>query len=31
VAIMAGKHPELRKKLRTYRKTLEEKVLGAKV
>ncbi|HCA80265.1 MAG TPA: 5-(carboxyamino)imidazole ribonucleotide mutase [Bacteroidetes bacterium] len=31
VAIMAGKHPELRKKLRKYRKTLEEKVLGAKV
>lgn len=31
VAIMAGKHPELREKLRKYRKTLEEKVLSAKV
>lgn len=31
VAIMAGKHPKLRKKLRKYRKTLEEKVLSAKV
>ena len=31
VAIMAGKHPELREKLRKYRKTLEEKVLSTKV
>ncbi|MDP2886287.1 MAG: 5-(carboxyamino)imidazole ribonucleotide mutase [Ignavibacteria bacterium] len=31
IAIMAGKHPEFRSKLRRYRKTLEEKVLSAKV
>ncbi|MCX6133425.1 MAG: 5-(carboxyamino)imidazole ribonucleotide mutase [Ignavibacteriales bacterium] len=31
VTIMAGKHPELRAKLKKYRKTLEEKVLSAKV
>jgi 5-(carboxyamino)imidazole ribonucleotide mutase len=31
VAIMAAKHPELRVKLRRYRKSLEEKVLGANV
>ena len=31
VAIMAGKHPDLREKLKKYRKTLEEKVLGASV
>ena len=31
IAIMAGKHPELRSKLRRYRKTLEEKVLNAVV
>jgi len=31
VTIMAGKHPELRTKLKKYRKTLEEKVLSAKV
>ena len=29
IAIMAGKHPEFRLKLRRYRKTLEEKVLNA--
>jgi 5-(carboxyamino)imidazole ribonucleotide mutase len=29
IAIMAGKHPEFRSKLRRYRKTLEEKVLNA--
>ncbi len=31
IAVMAGKHPEYRAKLRKYRKTLEDKVLGAKV
>lgn len=31
VAIMAGKRPELRSKLKQYRKSLEEKVLGAKI
>jgi 5-(carboxyamino)imidazole ribonucleotide mutase len=31
ITIMAGKHPELRSKLKKYRRTLEEKVLGAKV
>ena len=31
ITIMAGKHPEFRSKLRRYRKTLEEKVLSAKV
>lgn len=31
IAIMAGKHPEFRSKLRRYRKTLEEKVLNAVV
>jgi 5-(carboxyamino)imidazole ribonucleotide mutase len=31
ISIMAGKHPEFRTKLRRYRKTLEEKVLSAKV
>jgi 5-(carboxyamino)imidazole ribonucleotide mutase len=31
VTIMAAKHPELRVKLRRYRKSLEEKVLGANV
>lgn len=31
VAILAGKHKELRTKLQRYRKTLEEKVLSAKV
>ncbi|MCX6142641.1 MAG: 5-(carboxyamino)imidazole ribonucleotide mutase [Ignavibacteriales bacterium] len=31
VAIMAAKHPELRAKLRRYRKSLEEKVLNANV
>lgn len=29
IAIMAGKHPEFRSKLRRYRKTLEEKVLNS--
>lgn len=31
ITIMAGKHPELRVKLQRYRKSLEEKVLSAKV
>jgi 5-(carboxyamino)imidazole ribonucleotide mutase len=31
IAVMAGKHPELRVKLRRYRKSLEEKVLSANV
>jgi 5-(carboxyamino)imidazole ribonucleotide mutase len=31
ITIMAGKHPALRVKLRRYRKSLEEKVLNAKV
>ena len=31
VTIMAGKHPELREKLRQYRKSLEEKVLRANI
>lgn len=31
IAIMAGKHPELRVKLQRYRKLLEEKVLSANV
>ena len=31
VTIMAGKHPELREKLRRYRKSLEEKVLRANI
>jgi 5-(carboxyamino)imidazole ribonucleotide mutase len=31
VTIMAAKHPELRAKLRRYRKSLEEKVLRANV
>jgi len=31
VAIMAGKHPEFRTKLKAYRKSLEEKVLSASV
>lgn len=31
ITIMAGKRPELRVKLRRYRKSLEEKVLNAKV
>jgi 5-(carboxyamino)imidazole ribonucleotide mutase len=31
ITMMAGKHPDLRVKLRRYRKTLEEKVLSATV
>jgi len=31
IAILAGKHPELRAKLRRYRKSLEEKVLNSSV
>ncbi|HTY39229.1 MAG TPA: 5-(carboxyamino)imidazole ribonucleotide mutase [Bacteroidota bacterium] len=31
ITIMAGKHPELRTKLRKYRKSLEDKVLSAAV
>lgn len=31
ITIMAGKHPELRTKLRRYRKSLEEKVLSANI
>jgi 5-(carboxyamino)imidazole ribonucleotide mutase len=31
ITIMAGRHPELRVKLRRYRKSLEEKVLSANV
>jgi 5-(carboxyamino)imidazole ribonucleotide mutase len=31
ITILAGKHPELRAKLKKYRKSLEEKVLSAKV
>ena len=31
ITIMAAKHPELREKLRRYRKSLEEKVLSANV
>ncbi len=31
VEIMAGKHPEMREKLKKYRKTLEEKVLSVVV
>jgi 5-(carboxyamino)imidazole ribonucleotide mutase len=31
ISILSGKHPELREKLKRYRKQLEEKVLGAKV
>ena len=31
VSILSGNHPELRAKLKRYRKQLEEKVLSAKV